>query len=196
MLNKNIDQLVNILMENKKEQDIDREIVIFGLYLAMEIGLNIATAMVLGKLFGLMIETVIFLFSFSAIRSYAGGYHCKNVRHCYFLSSGFVVIALLIIRYIPSNCIIHANTIIIIISTVVLLKFAPLESPNKPLDETEWYIYRKRALINLAIECLLVFIMIKIQLYNISIAISLGIALSGLSLILDVFHNIRVSSCE
>ena len=48
----------------------------------------------------------------------------------------------------------------------------------------------------LAIECLLVFIMIKIQLYNISIAISLGIALSGLSLILDVFHNIRVSSCE
>lgn len=42
MLNKNIDQLVNILMENKKEQDIDREIVIFGLYLAISLGIALS----------------------------------------------------------------------------------------------------------------------------------------------------------
>lgn len=75
MLSSRLEKLAEVIMENETNPNIDKDIIVYGFNSAIEQGMSFVTAVVLGSLFGLGIEVIIFLVSFTLIRTYAGGYH-------------------------------------------------------------------------------------------------------------------------
>ncbi len=186
MLKSKLEKLADVLMENETNPNIDKDIIVYGLYSAIEQSISVITAMILGFMFGLTIEVVIFMISYTFIRTYAGGYHCKKAVNCYLMSSGIIASVLGIIKVIPSEFILVAGVITLVISIPIIYKFAPMETPTKPLDEEERIHYRKKALFNLSVECLLVVVLFILDFNNFAFTICLGIVVTAVVLILQI----------
>ena len=135
MLVKRVEKFVDVLIERDISKYGDRDLIIYGLCTGIEIAFNILTTIVLAFLFKLIIESIVFLIFFSFIRTYTGGYHCQNAINCYFLSSSAIVIVLMIIKITPKEWMYVVCIITLVISVPTILKFAPVETATKPLDE-------------------------------------------------------------
>jgi len=125
------------------EED-ERSVIEFGIGILLSKMLNLITEIIIGCLFSMLAETVIFLLAFSFLRSYAGGFHASSSLKCYVSSSAIMAVALLIIRYADMPI---ANVAFALFGTLLCLIFAPVGSRNKPLDSVEKAVYRKRTLI-------------------------------------------------
>lgn len=126
----------------------ERSIIEFGISLLLSKLLNLVTEIIIGCLFSMLIEAIIFLIAFSFLRSYAGGFHASSLGKCYFFSSTTMVVALIIIKYVDS---VAVNCIFILFGSIICLVFAPAESKNKPLDIIEKNGYRKRTMLILSL---------------------------------------------
>ena len=91
MFSTQIERIADVIIENNLSKTNDREIIIYGLITGIEIIFNIFTTMILGFIFGLVFESLVFLIAFSMIRTYAGGYHCVKAINCYLFSSTIVI---------------------------------------------------------------------------------------------------------
>ena len=80
MLTSQIEKLANSLIEQEHCSLENKEILVYGLSSAVELGLNIFSTIIVGAMFGMTIEGIIFLVSFSLLRTYAGGYHARSVN--------------------------------------------------------------------------------------------------------------------
>lgn len=190
MIVKNIEHLAEILMEKETNPNIDKEIIVYGLSSALEHAISIVTTIVLGALLGLLLESFIFLISFSCIRTYAGGYHCLKGINCYLLSIGVIAFVLAIIKFVPTEYMFFICIILLLISVPVLIKLSPVETPNKLLDEKERKFYGKKTSLNLSIECTIILILFLINLNNIAFVICLGIMVSASLVIIQETINL------
>lgn len=126
----------------------ERSVIEFGIGIMLAKSANIITEIIIGCLFSMFTETVIFLTAFSFLRSYAGGSHSSSSFRCYLSSTAIVACSLLVIKYIDNFCI---NCIFILSGALLCMVLAPVESKNKPLDTAEKTVYRRKALLILLI---------------------------------------------
>ncbi len=180
MLIKQIEKITDVMIKEGISKCDDKEVIIYGLCTGIEIFFNIITTIVLGSLFGLIFESLVFLISFSIIRTYAGGYHCQKAVNCYFFSSGIVVLVLSIIKFIPKEYTLIVSTVLLLFSIPTLLKIAPVETLNKPLDEKERKHYHQKTSMYLSIEFIIFIVLLLIELHNFAFTICLGIVVSAL----------------
>ncbi len=180
MFEKNFETLVDVWVEKGECETTEKEIIVYGLSSAVEICFNIITTLIIGSVFGLMMEGVVFLISYAFLRVYAGGYHCKNAINCYFLSSGIIVAVLAIVKFTPKDYILVSGIMMLLISVPIILKLAPVETPTKPLDWIEKKHFRRRAIVHLFVECIAVIALFLLELNNFVYVICLGIAISAI----------------
>ncbi len=76
MISNRLGKLADVIMENETNPNIDKDIIVYGLKSAIQQGASAITTIILGLLFGLTLEIIVFMVSFTFIRTYAGGYHC------------------------------------------------------------------------------------------------------------------------
>ncbi len=170
-----LDSFADAIIAQGRHTEADREIIICGLSTAIKMTLNIITTIVLGILFGMIIESLLFLVSFAFLRTYSGGYHCEKALNCYLMSSGIVVLVLAIVKFTPEVYMPWIGIIILLISIPSLLKFAPVAAKHKPLDEIERKHYRRKTFIHLAIECIAVGCLFGFGFYDLGSLLALGI---------------------
>ncbi len=179
MLNFKIESLADMIMESDKNTVKDKEIIVYGLKSAITQGLSIIATAVLGYVFGLLWESIAFLVAFSAIRMYAGGYHCKNAIHCYVMSNGIIALVLTVVKITPTEYMMPISLIILLVSIPIILKLAPVGATNKPLDEVEKQHYRKITIRNLIVVCFIISILLVARLNNYAYMICIGILISA-----------------
>ena len=179
MLKRQFEKLTDVLIENEISKSEDKELIVHGLTLGMELVFNTITTIVLGLVFGLVLESLIFAISFSAIRTYAGGFHCKKATNCYFFSSVMVVMVLSIVKFTLKGYILVISIIMLLFSAPVILKLAPVETPTKPLDEAEQKYFRKKTILHLCIECFLVGVLFVLNLNEFGYMVCIGIMMSA-----------------
>lgn len=195
MLKKQIERLTNVLIEKGISKPEDKEIVIFGLCTGIELFLNIITTIMLGLLFGMIFESILFLISFSFIRTYAGGYHCKKAISCYFLSSGIVVLVLSIVKFTPIGYILGISLIMLLISVPIISKLAPVETETKPLNEVERNYFKKKTILYLCVECVVITTLFLFKLYILGYIICLGITVSAILILFGKTKFRRILLC-
>ncbi|MDE7138882.1 MAG: accessory gene regulator B family protein [Ruminococcus sp.] len=122
----------------------ERSVIEFGVGIMLTKSANIITEIIVGCLFSMLTETIIFLIAFSFLRSYSGGSHSSSSFRCYLSSTAIVACSLLVIKYIDNFCI---NCIFILSGALLCMALAPVGSRNKPLDTTEKAEYRRKALL-------------------------------------------------
>jgi accessory gene regulator B len=118
--------------------DEKEAVVAYGLIAMIQITLTTLLVLLLGILAGAPVEALIICFSVSILRKYSGGAHAKTAEFC----TGFSVIYCILTAVISKrllagiyNPIAMAVAIIIIfaLSFLIVYKFAPVDSPNKPI---------------------------------------------------------------
>ena len=189
MFSTQIERLADVIIENKLSKTNDREIIIYGLTTGIEIIFNIFTTMILGFIFGLVFESLVFLIAFSMIRTYAGGYHCVKAINCYLFSSTIVILVLSIVKFTPDKYVFIISVILLILSLPILFEFMPVDTKTKSLDADEKKYFRKKAVTNLLIEIVIIIAFFYISEYSFGYVVSLSIMVTAFLIVLGKIDN-------
>ena len=148
---------------------------------------NTIVLMIMGIYMQMLFETVIFVISFKAFRKYAGGYHSKTRLGCFALTNAVVLVVLSVMKYLRVNISIYLG--LYLMSVLIIFMFAPVETENKKLDSIERVIYRKRAIIVLIVQSIIVGVLLIFKWYVISKCIILGGIALCCSMILGMLNT-------
>lgn len=165
----------------------EQSIIEFGISILLSKLLNLVTEIIIGCLFSMLLETIIFLIAFSFLRSYAGGFHASSSSKCYVFSSTTMVVALLIIKYVDNF---FANCIFVLLGTSLCLIFAPVESKNKSLDIIEKSVYRKRTVLTLALILIVLVLAFFLHIDMLFKTLSVVLLVEGIMIFLGKILNI------
>ena len=172
MINELSEKISNRLLRKKIIDNEEKEIYQYGMNQMLLSLINILTTLMIGILLGMLWQCVIFTFSFMVIRTYAGGYHASTQKRCYLLTASIIIATLSVIKYVEINN--YICLILLSISSVIILMFSPVGSENKPLDDIEIVIYRKKTIIVWCVEFLIAIAFILVSMKEISICITLA----------------------
>lgn len=184
--------LTDKLIKWKIVKDEDREIYVYGFWQGAILVFNFATVVIIGLLFNMMWQSLVFTVAYGLLRTAAGGYHARTQRNCYFLSIMLIVAVLCTLKWLPWNnltCIAF-----LILSAFIVFFLAPVEDQNKPLDELEQKVYKKRSRIISLLLSILTILFIGAGQRQIANCIAISILASTIMLILGkvkILYNIH-----
>lgn len=151
------ERITNNLEQNKVIKPEERELYLYGFEQGLTLLLNALTTLVVGLIFGKLLYAILFMAFYIPLRSYAGGYHARTPFRCYLISIAIIIALCMLLKYLVLNNIVYC--ILSLVSALTIIIFSPVEDANKPLDEKEVIVYRRRTLIILSIEIIIALIM-------------------------------------
>lgn len=182
------EKLINVFIEHNIIDEKDCELYVYGASQAITMLLNFITIIVIGIIFDMLWQSVLFTITYIPIRTYAGGFHCRTPIKCYIFS----VIMQIIILFLLKINFLNDSIIILLISlfgSILSILLAPVEDINKKLDNLEIKVFRKKAIINIVIIQILTFLTLKFTQF--SLTTSLAICCSAFMLVLGKIYNFR-----
>lgn len=144
-------KITHALVENGNIGKEDEDVYQYALKSMVILGGNIFLSLMIGLCMGLPEYCVLFLCALVPLRSDAGGYHASNLFVCYMLSFASLILTMLGVKEVNAFQLIVAS--IFALGTLLLVCFfAPLDSPNRPIEGCERRSIRKRARIVVCLE--------------------------------------------
>ena len=190
-MDKILDKAIEFLYDNEDEMDEEKaEIIRYGLEILLIKITFFSAALVISSLMHSFWECIIFTALFSRIRSYAGGYHADTRRKCFVLSmltfcSVFIILKL--IKIFPVILIIIA--ILAAASSVVIFRFAPIDTENKRLDDEEIQIFKKKLRTAVIVELIVAAAAYFLNFKGIMCSVMLSIILAALLICIEIKNN-------
>lgn len=181
------DNIAKWMMNNQIIEEDKVVICRWGISHILDTMFNIATFLIIGILFNMPVETIVFTIGYIPLRIYAGGYHAKTPFRCWCLSNIILAVSLEIVQN-AEKCYI-AFGILSLIAVVVLITLMPVEDLHKPLDQNDRKKYKKRGVAILAVEICLSVFFVLLQYSQISLVLNSIWLLLGVMLILGKIKN-------
>lgn len=135
---------ISIGKKSKKVLNFDddkEEVIVYGAILFLNISIAVLCVMVLGFLFGVLYEALLFSLIVAILRKYSGGAHASSPGRCAIIGAVFSVGAGVLINKIlfsiNSNLVISFSILLLIISFFIVYKNAPVDSINKRITNVE-----------------------------------------------------------
>lgn len=133
---------MSIQIEQLSEEERE-EIINYGIRRSIVISISTIVTIMAGYLLGIVWQSIFFLFCFSALRKYAGGYHADTPIRCYFLSFITLFIALMGIKIL--QCDDNVGILIQTINLLIIIFLSPIDSVVHRLEYEEKKEYGTRA---------------------------------------------------
>lgn len=140
------DKLSLMLAANKVISYDNLEAYSYGIELFLFKGTFFLIVLIISLLTNTFLISTVFLISYTIIREYSGGYHCKTAEMC-LLVSIFIYLVLLVFYKLSLQQIENALFVISLLSIIPIIFFSPVESINKPLTKAEKKKYKVVAII-------------------------------------------------
>lgn len=175
------------LQENNSITSEQYEICRFGFQQGLTIILNAITTIAIGAITSELWQAILFMALYAPLRSNAGGYHARTSARCYVYSILLMVAVLLAMKHLVISRFICNITLLI--SCVIILSLAPVEDSNKPLDNTEKVVYRKRTYMITALECSFFVVALILKAENFALCIMWVFAMMGAILLAGKWKN-------
>lgn len=135
-----------------------------------------------GLLFHNLLESMVFFFLFSLIRSYAGGIHASTEIACTILTSFALFASVAMIHVSTTLDLQSAGVAVLIIASICILLIAPLDTAEKQLSEVEKRSYREKSYLSLLFVIALAVVALLIQMHSIFYACVGSLGLEGILL--------------
>ena len=134
--------IFNSLRKNKI--NIDEDLIYYGWSVSVNYLLYVIMTLAVSLYFHCFYNTIVFLVLYIPIRRYIGGFHFSNNTLCIFVSTIVSVIPAILSKYYVINTLVNILFNIILIAETVLI--APIDHPNKRLNDIQFKLYKKKAL--------------------------------------------------
>lgn len=179
------DKVACFLCKDEGQND-NFDLYVYGVYIVLSSSLHIATIIVLGLFFNLLVESLVFYFSFIAIRKFAGGYHAKTPTRCYLFSVISSIIMLCLIKYVNSvgNIFTYLLIIFELLCVVLIILMSPLDTENNPLNSYEKKWYKILAVLTSVCIFIISLFCVLTELRNIGCSLICGVIISTLVLLM------------
>lgn len=177
----------NNLVHSGVVKEEDAEIYIYGINQILVSVLNVSSALIIGLIFGVFPEIAVFTAAYIPLRSFAGGYHAKTPLRCYVFSVIMLIVVSIGLKYLHiAEWIYYA---VLVAATLVVLVLSPVEDRNKPLDEIEHKVYKRRTILIAAVELTLSTLLKLLMLDDLFIATVYSFVVLSLMLIAGKAKN-------
>ena len=177
----------NNLVHSGVIKEEDTEIYIYGINQILTSVLNVSSALIIGLIFGVFPEIAVFMAAYIPLRSFAGGYHAKTPLRCYVFSVIMLIVVSIGLKYLHiADCVYYA---VLVAATLVVLVLSPVEDRNKPLDEIEHKVYKRRTILIAAVELTLALLLKLLMLDDLFIATAYSFVVLCLMLIAGKAKN-------
>lgn len=148
-------------------------------------------SVVMGFLVKIPVEAITFFLSFSLIRNFAGGIHADTEAKCTFFTMLSIAVSLIAIKILIYYRLFIVSIFSMILSTLIIVIMSPVDTENKRLNKRERNLYRKKTIV-LTIAIVAIFIWMSVfKVYNIAIALSIGMTLASILLVAGRIKNYK-----
>ena len=174
-------KFIEFFVSNDIIKNEDKEIYKYALNIILSSLIHIATVMILGLCFNLLIESLVFYFAYIVIRKFAGGYHANTQLRCFLAS----VISTLLILGLMKWVLLFDNIIIDflievlgLVCTIIIGFLSPSDTVAKPLCDKEKRLYKKVTILISFALLILSAVLFMFGINNMSYSIVLAIYMS------------------
>lgn len=119
------------------------EIYQYGFFVLYSNILFLLLTMLLGAVFGVFLQGIIFYVVFFSIRQYAGGYHASTETRCEVMSTLSILVCLVVTKLSKTYDFQLTLLVVSAVSALCIAVLCPLDTPEKPLSEKEFKYFRK-----------------------------------------------------
>lgn len=173
--------VVRWLINSKAILPDDKETYEYAVFCFLITATPLTLSIVIGALLGIFWESIFFILPFIISRKFSGGFHFKSSIICIIFSTATIALFLTLVKLILFYQV-NLNFLLlslIIISTIILSVFSPIDSEERKLSEKEKYVF-KRIVIGLGVIFLCIYsVLVLNELYRISVPFSLGVILTA-----------------
>lgn len=181
--------LSNAIARELNYNDVKRAKISYGLEAVIGLIIKAFIFIVVPFLFGVLIQSVIAMFTIAFLRYASGGIHCKTFIGCLIVSTTVYVSIGMLARVVIIND--YLYYILNIVSFLIVLLRAPVDSPEKPI-KTKQKRYVMKLISIFILLLLLIYISSNAMANDIKNSIILGIYIQILTLIdWDIFRYIN-----
>lgn len=173
MFNRIASQIADQLEASGIIESEDKSLYSYGLQQGLTILLNITTTIILGCIFRKVIQAILFTVLYMPLRRFAGGYHAKTPMRCYIYSSLLITLVLMLSQYLEQHFLMLI--ILSVLSAVAIALLSPVEDLHKPLDDTERWMYQKKAIWTLGIELVITLVSALLYLNSLLVIVALNL---------------------
>lgn len=152
MISKLSTRLVACLIRHQTIDEADRELYVYGFFILLSNLYYFLLALFSGILLGIGLESLLFFISYLCIRQFAGGHHAKTEQRCMVFSTISILFCIGCVRLSAPYDLRIFYSLVFLFGAVMVLSFAPLDTPEKRLSVKEKQKYRK---ISLAVSAVL-----------------------------------------
>lgn len=139
------------------------EIYVYGFELIISSIIETSALLLVGFLIGKIIETMLFLFSFSSIRFFSGGYHANSYLKCFAVTLVNYFLVLFLYNNLIDfsvNIILVFSLVTFILSLILFIKVCPVKSKGKTI--LNYKMQKRLSVIALCINMALVMVLFYI----------------------------------
>lgn len=184
----------DMLLKNRTIKKEDYDIYFYGMQIVYSTTLKSIGLILSAYVLGIMVEMIVFLFCFAWLRKYAGGRHTDSYLTCFLSTLALSAIPILIVVNVAALQTIYFIIGSFIIAILLILKYAPVDTPNKPIYEEQRKILHKKS-IYLSISLYIIIIILYLLVDDVNmycIVASTALLIEALTL-LPVFNRIKKS---
>ena len=174
-------KFIEFFVSNDIIKNEDKEIYKYALNIILSSLIHIATVMILGLCFNLLIESLVFYFAYIVIRKFAGGYHANTQLRCFLAS----VISTLLILGLMKWVLLFDNIIIDflievlgLVCKIIIGFLSHSDTDAKPLCDKEKRLYKKVTILISFALLILSAVLFMFGINNMSYSIVLAIYMS------------------
>lgn len=176
-----------ILSESIDNGDKNYEVYEYAVFIVLSELMHLVTVIILGLIFNLLFESMVFYGTFIIIRKFAGGYHAKTPLRCYIFSVATSVASLVMIKLLlmQSNETIPLILLALELLSIAIISFlAPIDNENKPLNDREKKVYKVVSILASVVMLIGSIILVYFNLLSIAIPIAFGVFMCAVVLIM------------
>jgi accessory gene regulator B len=156
MLNRIIKRLTSYFYKNGIIEKKDIEVYEYGLEVLLTSVFEVLAIIIISIILGQFWVSVLFLLSFCLLRTFAGGFHAKTNFRCFLTLLFVYAVFLALLNYAGSPVIGWFPIVSAIVSDILVVAFAPVDSENRRLTAQETIKYRKISRNVVTVETLIV----------------------------------------
>ncbi len=167
------------------------EVYQFGFISFMEITLSIIISLIIAIWMDMISECLLFFLIFIPLRSFAGGLHLKKYMNCLFFSCFTFVLILITVRYVTL-----AGTYSCIgsmIFLVIIRLLYPVEHINRPIDNEEKAIFKKKLFIIISMDLFITIFLFVMRWNKLAILETVTLAIIAVTMVIGkLMYNIEI----
>jgi len=158
----------------------------YGMEVMLAAIVEMIGVLVLAVLTGYVIEAAVFLFAFSSVRVYAGGYHAPTVMKCFMVIVALLATAITICSNIDVEKLPMMSILISLVAFGIVYIYAPVSVKNRPLSDEEKIKYRRIAINITFVHLLFVTVLSMANVYSWYVSFfSMGLLFEALTLVFE-----------